>query len=73
MFIDVRKSRDGYYSLIIGEGWSDFFAILMNQKETNTRKDDIVVGSYVSNTPAGIRGTPYSTDMGRNPLTCNIF
>ncbi|MGI4864364.1 MAG: M36 family metallopeptidase [Janthinobacterium lividum] len=59
-----------------GEGWSDFFALMMTTDWTTAQTTDGAkarpVGTYVqgqSPTAAGIRRYPYTTDMTVNPLT----
>ncbi|KAL2919379.1 decapping endonuclease targeting mRNA [Polyrhizophydium stewartii] len=52
----------------LGEGWSDFVALVFISKPTDTRTTPIVIGDYVVNDPAGIRWFPYSTDDEINPL-----
>lgn len=60
----------------MGEGWSDFVALLMAAKES----DNLVVGNenfqgvysastFVGDAYDGIRRAPYSTDMSKNALT----
>ncbi|KAJ1958078.1 hypothetical protein EC988_000505 [Linderina pennispora] len=51
----------------MGEGWSDTVANLLRIKPGDSRRRDMVVGSYV--TGQGIRDYPYSTNMKTNPLT----
>jgi hypothetical protein len=56
----------------MGEGWSDWFALTLTTSPSDTRTTARGVGSYVSFQPAdgaGIRPTPYSTDMAVNPST----
>ncbi|MGE3780881.1 MAG: M36 family metallopeptidase, partial [Pirellulaceae bacterium] len=60
----------------MGEGWSDFFALWITQKPTDTAVQPQVNGTYVLNQPAtgaGIRRFPYSFDMTINPLTMSYF
>jgi len=60
----------------MGEGWSDFVALLMTTKES----DNLVVGNenfqgvysastFIGDAYDGIRRAPYSTDMTKNALT----
>lgn len=51
----------------MGEGWSDTLAMLTEIKSAPLA--DFTLGSYVTNTPGGIRSYPYSTNMDTNPLT----
>ena len=56
----------------MGEGWSDYFALVLTTSPSDTATTARGVGSYVSFQPAdgpGIRPTPYSTDTGVNPST----
>ncbi|MFN8267217.1 MAG: M36 family metallopeptidase [Chitinophagales bacterium] len=55
-----------------GEGWSDFFALSLTKKPTDTKNTPRGVGNYVVGEDAngaGIRRYPYSYDMTINPLT----
>ncbi|MDO7848788.1 M36 family metallopeptidase [Hymenobacter sp. M29] len=59
-----------------GEGWSDFFALMMTTDWTTTQTTDGTrarpMGTYVRGqaaTGAGIRSYPYSTNLSVNPLT----
>jgi hypothetical protein len=59
-----------------GEGWSDFFALMMTTNWTTAQLTDgpraRTVGTYVSSQPTtapGIRRYPYSTNLSVNPLT----
>ena len=62
------NSLDGTIPGGMGEGWSDFFALVLTAKPTDTRNTPRLVGQYSFN-PAGIRSFPYSTDLSVNPLT----
>ena len=56
----------------MGEGWSDYFALVLTTRPSDTRAVPRGVGTYVTYQPAdgvGIRPTPYSTDMAVNPST----
>ncbi|MEO7314178.1 MAG: M36 family metallopeptidase, partial [Ginsengibacter sp.] len=61
----------------MGEGWSDFYALMMTTDWATTSVNDGAklrsVGSYaIDATPAsgiGIRTYPYTTDFNKNPLT----
>ena len=56
----------------MGEGWSDWFGLMMQLKAGDSGPQPRTVGTYVENQPnngAGIRQYPYSTDMTINPLT----
>ncbi len=55
-----------------GEGWSDFWTLLLSAKETDTPEMIKGVGNYVTYRPVngeGIRNFPYTTDMKLNPQT----
>ncbi|CCO29422.1 hypothetical protein BN14_03435 [Rhizoctonia solani AG-1 IB] len=51
----------------MGEGWSDAMADITEAKTKPI--PDFTLGSYVANSPKGIRSYPYSTNMATNPLT----
>jgi Fungalysin metallopeptidase (M36)/Calx-beta domain/Fungalysin/Thermolysin Propeptide Motif/FG-GAP-like repeat/FG-GAP repeat len=56
----------------LGEGWSDYFALMLLQRPTDTKDDSYGIGTYVLGQPqtgVGIRTFPYSTDMAINPHT----
>lgn len=56
----------------MGEGWSDWFAMMVLIKPTDNGATPRPIGTYASNEPTngpGIRRFPYSTDMSVNPLT----
>lgn len=58
----------------MGEGWSDFFALLLQMKPGGAGTDANGIGTYAIGQDAnggGIRPFPYSTDMGINPFTYN--
>ena len=56
----------------MGEGWSDYFSLILTQQIGDMANDARGVGNYVlgqgQNGP-GIRSFPYSFDMTGNPLT----
>lgn len=55
-----------------GEGWSDYFAVLMTMEAGDSGADPRGVGTYALGQPTsgpGIRDYPYSTDMGIDPRT----
>jgi hypothetical protein len=57
-----------------GEGWSDWIALMMQIKATDTGAEAKPMGTFVMNqstTGSGIRQYPYSTDMSINPKTFN--
>lgn len=56
----------------MGEGWSDFFSLIVSDTLGATAEMPRGIGNFASNRPAdglGIRPFPYTTDMGINPLT----
>jgi len=55
----------------MGEGWSDFFALITTAKSGDKGTDRQGMGTYVLNQTTdgtGIRRYPYSTNMSINPL-----
>ena len=65
----------------MGEGWSDWFSLMMQIKTGDTGATPVPVGTYAVNQPndgGGIRSLPYwdfypySTDMTVNPLTLDL-
>lgn len=58
----------------MGEGWSDFFTLIMSAREGDFPEQRRGIGTFVRrevNTGRGIRSYPYSTDFGINPFTYN--
>ena len=56
----------------MGEGWSDYLALMLTQRESDTPTTSRGVGNYVIFEGAdgvGIRPTPYTTDTAVNPST----
>jgi len=56
----------------MGEGWSDWFGLMLQIKPEDTGAEPRGIGTYAINEPVsggGIRFFPYSTDMSVNPLT----
>ncbi len=53
----------------MGEGWSDFFGLILTIQNGDQAEDIRGMGSYASGDPNGIRTYPYSTDFGINPHT----
>ena len=66
-----------HQGLALSEGWSDFLAIAMTSKPSDTFIDGAFpFGGYIDKAPRfdsnyyyGARRFPYSTDLGKNPLT----
>lgn len=55
-----------------GEGWSDWFGLVMQVKPGDTGAEAKGIGTYASGEPidgGGIRNFPYSTDMDVSPYT----
>jgi extracellular elastinolytic metalloproteinase len=61
----------------MGEGWSDWLAIALTALPTDSGEARRGMGTYVLGQPnrqgAGIRPTPYSTNMQTNPATYNTI
>ncbi|MCF6306677.1 MAG: M36 family metallopeptidase [Flavobacteriaceae bacterium] len=56
----------------MGEGWSDWYGVMMTYESGDTGTDARGVGTYLFNQGLGgngIRPFPYSTDLGVNPQT----
>lgn len=56
----------------MGEGWSDFFALVMTHEDGDKGTDKRGIGTFAAAqqiTGGGIRRYPYSTDMRINPQT----
>ena len=58
----------------MGEGWSDWFGLMITQQAGDLPGAPRGVGTYVTNQPidgTGIRPAPYSTDFNENNYTYN--
>ncbi|MCL4116059.1 UNVERIFIED_CONTAM: hypothetical protein GTU68_007461 [Idotea baltica] len=56
----------------MGEGWSDWYALMFTLDASDFPEEPKVVGAYVLGEDAngaGIRNFPYSTDLSVNPVT----
>ncbi len=56
----------------MGEGWSDWFSLVLTAEAGDGGDDAVPVGTYLEFQPLsgpGIRNYPYSTDLAVNPLT----
>ena len=56
----------------MGEGWSDFFGLVMTHEAGDSGTDSRGIGTYVTNeavTGGGIRPYPYSTRIATSPYT----
>lgn len=74
--ISNRLTGQGYSCLTspeqMGEGWSDFFALMLTNKPNATATTARGIGTYSNNTATtavGIRQYRYTTNMAANPLT----
>lgn len=59
----------------MGEGWSDYFGLVMTMKSTDVATQGRGYGTFAVSQPTtgvGIRPTPYSTDFSISPFTFNI-
>jgi hypothetical protein len=55
-----------------GEGWSDFWALMLSAKTGDTATQERGIGTYVifeDSSGPGIRNFPYTTDIAVNPQT----
>jgi extracellular elastinolytic metalloproteinase len=58
----------------MGEGWSDWLAMLMTAKPTDTAGTPRTTGDWVLNAPGvGVRRQPYSFDMSIDTLTLGDY
>ena len=60
----------------MGEGWSDWYALMFTQTPAQNLSSVRPVGNYVLNENfdgPGIRRYPYSYDMSKDPLTIGFF
>jgi extracellular elastinolytic metalloproteinase len=56
----------------MGEGWSDYFALMLTMKSTDTANQGRGIGTYLRNQPTtggGIRPAPYSRNFAINNYT----
>ncbi len=53
----------------MGEGWSDWFGLMLTIKASDQPGDARPIGTYVDGTTTGIRPAPYSTDFAVNNFT----
>ncbi|MFH4968470.1 T9SS-dependent M36 family metallopeptidase [Gaetbulibacter sp. M240] len=68
------KCVEGTYTEQMGEGWSDWFALMLTMKSTDNGATGRGIATYDAEQPIngpGIRPFRYSTDMSVNPLTYN--
>ncbi len=60
----------------MGEGWSDWYALMLMQRPTDAMNDAVPIGTYALNqaqTGAGIRRKPYSFDLTVDPLDFDAY
>lgn len=60
----------------MGEGWSDFHALMFIQRPTDTKLGSYGIGTYAMNQPptgVGIRVYPYSFDKTINPIEFDSY
>ncbi len=60
----------------MGEGWSDFYAMMLLQRPSDTQNAGYGLGTYVLGQPQtgpGVRSFPYSFNMAIDPLTFDGF
>lgn len=60
----------------MGEGWSDYHALMLTQRPSDQQTAGYGIGTYLLGEPQngdGIRRRPYSFDMNINPLTWDAF
>ncbi|CAG0909653.1 unnamed protein product, partial [Cyprideis torosa] len=56
----------------MGEGWSDWFGLMLTIEDGDQAEDSRGIGTYAGGQPTtatGIRPAPYSTDFSLNPYT----
>lgn len=64
--LDANQSRG------MGEGWSDWLALVLTAQPGDAADDAVSMATYLQFQPptgAGIRNHPYSTDLATSPLT----
>src|SRR4029079_4590809 len=60
----------------MGEGWGDWWGLMLNQKPSDTKLGSYPMGNWVLNqSPSGpgVRRLPYSFNMAINPLTIDAY
>jgi hypothetical protein len=70
------NALDAIQSGGMGEGWSDWWAMMFTQVASDTKMAAYPMGTYALGQPSngpGIRRFPYSFDMSINPLTYGNF
>ena len=70
------NALDGLQSGGMGEGWGDWWGLMLTQDAADTQNGNYPVGTYVlgqASTGAGIRRYPYSYNMSVDPLTYGSY
>lgn len=70
------SALDAQQSGGMGEGWGDFWAMMMTQRPTDLQSAGYGMATYVANqsqSGSGIRRFRYSYDMSINPLTYDAY
>ncbi|KAB8262124.1 extracellular metallo proteinase NpIII [Aspergillus pseudonomiae] len=65
---DNSKCLSAFESASMGEGWGDFMATAIRLRPNDTRATDYGMGTWVFDSPKGIRQYLFSTSMETNPL-----
>jgi hypothetical protein len=71
---NIQDGGQGVQGEQMGEGWSDYFALVWTGKEGDTGNIPRGMGTYVLDQESdgqGIRAVPYTVDMNINSLTYN--
>ena len=66
------NSLDAFQSAAMGEGWSDWWALMLTMKSTDSASSGYGIAGYVVGQPnpsGGIRSHPYSLDLSIDPTT----
>ena len=56
-------------SAAMGEGWSDWWALMYTMKPGDSGANPAAIGGYAVGGSGGLRSYPYSTDLATDPLT----
>ncbi|PVU92792.1 hypothetical protein BB561_003622, partial [Smittium simulii] len=67
----VDNCLDNPESMGMGEGWSDFVAIIVRVTQENTRNTEFILGQFSSG--RNPRPYPYTTNPGANPATFDFL
>ena len=60
-------------SASLGEGWSDWWSLMLTQTADDQQEDSFPLGAYSEGLDEGIRRHPYSFDLAANPITFGDF